>query len=114
MALGSLRTLALELNLDAHGLPATVTRPAPDNAPITTSGIWLRPEETAQPFGTERRRHDPRKILVLPKSAVVDAPRGTTIVIAEQFGEDQRSWVVEGYAPSGDVDHHRVIVTPAP
>ena len=40
MDLGPLRTLALEINLAAHGVSATVTRPAPDDTPVSTTGIW--------------------------------------------------------------------------
>jgi hypothetical protein len=38
VSFGSLRALAFGINQAVHGVPATVTRPAPDNTPIVDDG----------------------------------------------------------------------------
>lgn len=97
MDLGPLRTLALELNLAAHGVTATVTRPAPDSTPVTTTGIWhTAPLEEQRPVGTDFQRRDPRRVLALPRSALATLPRGTTIVAPETIGGDDKTWTVDG------------------
>jgi hypothetical protein len=110
MDLGPLRTLALNLNLSAHVVAATVTRPLPDNTPISTRGLWLRPADDSQPFGTDLRRHDPRRVLVLPRAAVPTLPRGT-VVEAPEFGSDAIvSWRVDGIDQVAEADHWRALV----
>lgn len=99
--------------LRAFGLPATVTRPAPDDAPISTSIIWLSPLAEDQPYGVDFSRRDPRKVLAVPRSAVVSMPRGTQISAAETPGSEVRSWRVDELLRPADVDHWRVAVTPA-
>jgi len=98
MDLGPLRTLALSLNLSAHGVPAVVTRPVPDEAPISTTGIWAptEPQQDGQPVGTDFRRLDSRRVLALPRSDVPSLPRGTTIVAALHSGGAEKTWIVDG------------------
>jgi len=86
MDLGPLRTLALEINLAAHGVSATVTRPAPDDTPVSTTGIWYtQPLDETRPFGTDFQRRD-----------LSTLPRGTTIVAPETIGGTDKTWVVDG------------------
>lgn len=111
MDLGPLRTLALELNLAAHGVAATVTRPAPDDTPVTTTGIWHSgPVEDPQPYGTDFRRREPRRILALPRADLATLPRGTTISAPETIGGTAKTWVVDSL-DRVEADTWRAIVT---
>jgi hypothetical protein len=110
MDLGPLRTLALSVNLNVHGVDATVTRPQPDDTPIATRGVWSSPLDEQQPFGTDLRRVEPRRVLVLPKSALATVPRGTLIVAAEAPGGATKTWRVDGHDGAAQADYWRVIV----
>lgn len=111
MDLGPLRTLALEINLAAHGVSATVTRPAPDDTPVETTGIWhTAPPEDAQPYGTDFRRREPRRILALPRADLPTMPRGTTISAPETIGGTAKTWTVDGLERV-EADTWRVLVT---
>jgi hypothetical protein len=97
MDLSALRTLALDFDASAHGVDATITRPAPDNTPIETTVIWHGAAfDEAQPFGSQLRRQDPRRVLRIRRDAVSALPRDTTIVAPEAPGGDDRIWKVEG------------------
>jgi len=97
MDLGPLRTLALEINLAAHGVSATVTRPAPDDTPVSTTGIWYtQPLDETRPFGTDFQRREPRRVMALPRADLSTLPRGTTIVAPETIGGTDKTWVVDG------------------
>lgn len=112
----ALRTLVRDLNFVTHSVPATVTLPEPDD-PIETTGIWLPPLVEEQPFGTDLRRREPRRVMALPRDATLTQvpPRGTLILAAEYLGTDApvRSWRVDG-TQSHDADHFRVILVPVP
>jgi len=83
--------------LDAFGVPATVTRPVPEESPVTTTAVWVAtPEEDPQPVGTVFRRREPRRILVLPRADLATLPNGTTIVAAEEVGSVEKTWIVDG------------------
>lgn len=110
MDLGPLRTLALNLQLSAHGVAATVTRPTPDDTPISTRGIWLRPADDPQPYGTDLRRRDPRRVIALPRADVPTLPRGTLVEAAEITGGAALTWRVDGFDQVAEVDHWRAIV----
>jgi hypothetical protein len=110
MDLGPLRTLALSVNLNVHGVDATVTRPQPDDTPITTRGVWSGPLDEGQPFGTDYRKVAPRKVLVLSKAAVPTVPRGTRIVAAEAPGGSAKTWQEDGHDGPAQADYWRVIV----
>lgn len=113
MDLGPLRALALELNFTAHGVAATVTRPAPDNAPIATRGIWVTsPLEEPRAFGTDYARREPRRVFALAKSAVPTLPRGTVIVAAETLGGATKTWRVDGFDPQEVQEQWRAILKP--
>lgn len=97
MSFGSLRSLVLGINQAVHGVTATITRPAPDQAPITTTVIWtVEPVSDTQPYGTDLRRGDSRKVLTLSKADVPTVPRGTVVVAAEIDGESAKTWVIDG------------------
>lgn len=112
MDLGSLRALALDLNLSAHGVDVTVTRPVPDDEPIEARGIWLTPTTEGLPIGSELTRREPRRVLALRRADVPTVPRGTLIVAPEKAGdEDTLEWRVDGFEHY-EADHVRVIVVP--
>src|SRR6185436_16430516 len=111
MDLGPLRALALDLTASAHGVTATVSRPAPDNAPIVTRGIWITfPLEEPRPYGTDFQRREPRRVLALPKSALATLPRGTIIVAADRVGGSIKTWRVDGLDPQVVPEQWRAIV----
>jgi hypothetical protein len=98
---GPLRSLVLELNQAAHGVNATVTRPAPDNAPIATKGIWrVAPLDERQPYGTDFHNRVPRRVFVLSRSDVPTLPRGTVVVAPEVMGGADKTWKVDGLEPT--------------
>jgi hypothetical protein len=96
MDLGPLRALALDLNLQAHGVAIVVTRPAPDDEPIDTRGIWQTPSPESVPIGSSFGRTDRQRIMVLRKSDVPTAPRGTVIIAPEKLGDCDQAWRVDG------------------
>jgi hypothetical protein len=98
--------------LAAFGLPAVVTRPVPDNDPITTSGIWVAPIPEDLPVGLTLQRQDPLKVFALPLADVPTMPRGTVIVAAETLGGTDVRWLVDGESRR-EFDHVRVIVVAA-
>ena len=113
MDLGPLRTLALALNFNAHGVPATVTRPPPDGAPVVTSGIWLsRPVEEQLPVGTDFQRREPRRVMVLPRDVLSRVPRGSLITAPEQLGGVVKTWRVDEFDRT-EADQWRVVVVPS-
>lgn len=84
--------------LSAFGVPATVTRPAPDATPIPTTGIWTTPLAEVEPFGTDFQTLGARKVLAIARSATLpSAPRGTVILAAESQGGVLKTWRVDGY-----------------
>lgn len=113
MDLSSLRTLSLSLVMAAHGVSATVTRPAPDSTPVSTTGLWLTtPQDEAQPYGVDISRRDPRRVLVLPRADLSSVPRGTSISAPEVLGGAAKTWRVDGI-DQVQGDHWRVLVVPA-
>lgn len=104
--------------LSAFGVAATVTRPAPDNAPIPTTGIWFKPggsqqdELQTQPYGTDLRRWDSRRLIALPRSEVATLPNGTTIAAPEDADGAVKTWRVDGLAPGTDSEFWQAIVKP--
>jgi len=99
--------------LSAFGVPATVTRPAPENTPVATTGIWLSSLDEDRPFGTDFQRRAPRHLLSIAREAgLTHIPRGSVIVAPEQVGFALRTWRVDGYERV-DSDDMRVILVPA-
>ena len=98
-----------ELLLAHFGVPATVTRPAPDDDVIETAGIWLTETAETQPFGTDFRRREPRRLIGLARSVVPTLPRGTLIVAAEFVGGVEKTWRVDEF-DRAESDQWRAIV----
>lgn len=97
MSFGSLRALAFGISQAVHGVPATITRPAPNNTPITTTVIWaVAPVSDGQPYGSALHRIDSRKVMAIARADVPTLDTGTVIVAAEVDGESAKTWVVDG------------------
>lgn len=113
MDLGPLRALASDLTQSILGVPVTVTRPVPDDTPVTTTGIWTTaPLEESRPFGTDFQRRDPRRVLALPRRTLTTVPRGTVILAPETPDGDPQTWVVDG-VEQVDGDTVRVLMVPS-
>lgn len=109
--MGDLRVPVAPL-LTAFGLAITVTRPAPDNTPIATTGIWVGGwvAET-QPYGADFRRREPRRRLDVVRAAVPTMPSGTLIAAPEVKGGAVKTWQFEGFTDEqDDPDFWRVFV----
>lgn len=113
MDLGPVRALVLDLNFGVHGVLATVTRPAPDNVPIETLGIWLQPVAENFPGGMDFQRREPQRVMALRTDEVPTVPRGTIITAPEKRGDAVQAWRVDGI-DRYDADHVRVVVIPEP
>lgn len=101
--------------LAAFGVPATVTRPAPDDAPIPTTGIWVTGAgDEGQPYGTDFRRTDPRRQLAFLRSALETLPRGTEITAPEVLGGTVKTWRVDQIGDATDSEFWRAVVVPQP
>ena len=109
MEFGALRDLVLELNLDMHGVPATVTPPG--EAAIATRVIWLTPVIDDLPAGRDFDRREPRRMMVISRADVENVPRGTIIAAPEKLGGDSRNWQIDG-VESTEPDNFHVIVVP--
>lgn len=101
------------LLLDTFGLPATVTRPAPDDTPIITAGIWMTPLLRDEPSGSSFTRREQIRAFAVSKATVPTLPRGTTILAAERDGDPVLGWIVDGI-DHVDADHTRGLVMRAP
>lgn len=108
----ALRRDALSATFAVMGVPATITRPAPDNTPIATSVIWLPPPvDEPRPAGTDFQRLAPRKVIGVRVTATLPSlPRGTTILAAAETGGTQKTWRVEDIAKPAELDLTRVLV----
>lgn len=110
---GPLRALVLASNLAAHGVPITVIRPAPDDDPITTRGIWLTWDTESQQAGMDFQRREQRTVMGLRRLDVPTVPRGTVILAPPKGGDTVQGWRVDG-TDMVFADHVRVIVIAAP
>ena len=110
MNLWPLRALVSRLTQSAHGVAATVTRPAPDNTPITTTGIWLPAMEEARPYGTDFQRREPRRVFVMSRDDVATLPRGTIVIAPERTGDSAITWRVDGLDQVVDPHNWRAIL----
>lgn len=109
--------------LEAFGLPATVSRLAPDDSPIATAGYWLQPETPTAPFGSDLQRLDNRRVFVLPKRdvwvprlnmiarGVPHAAKGGIVNVAEEEGGTVKNWVIDGYERT-ESDNLRLYLRP--
>lgn len=113
MDFGGLRALVLDLNFTTHGVPATVTRPFPDETPIVTRGIWLTPITENAPGGTDFQRREPYRVMALSRAEIPTIPRGSLIDAPEKSGDATQTWRVDGYERQ-EADQHRVVVIQEP
>lgn len=98
MALGTLRTLAHDIVDSVHGVPIVITRSTPDDEPVATTGVWVRERDEAPPFGTEQARRQPRKVLLIQRTAALsEIPRGSIIAAPELDSGQVLRWEVQGY-----------------
>jgi hypothetical protein len=105
-----LRALVLETSFAVHGVDITVKRPAPDNDPIDTRGIWLRPlHQEAVPYGNLHKR-DPHRILMIPRSDVPTMREGTLVEAPDEAGVDRR-WRVETHDLT-EADYWQLVLLP--
>jgi hypothetical protein len=104
----AIRALVLDLNFSAHGLPATVIRPAPDDERIDTRVIWIVDTPIQMPSGGFQRVAAVR-IAAIRRDAVPTMPVGTIIEAAVLDGADVQRWIVTDIDQQ-DVDHHRAMV----
>lgn len=71
--------------LDAFGVPATVTRPAPDATPVQTTAIWLAPLlEEQLPAGSDLQRREPRRVLAVMRSATLQSLKRQSLIRAPE------------------------------
>lgn len=121
MAASDLR-VSMAPMVDAFGLPIVVTRPAPDDEPIATVGLWIsssdqdkrgaQPLDEVRPIGSDFQRREPRKVLAVPRDAVLTKfPRGSFIQAADALGGTVRTWRTDGF-DRVEPDVWRVIVVP--
>jgi len=99
--------------LQVRSTPATVTRPAPDDTPITTRIIWVVPGSEAGPSGADFGRTDRRRIVAIRRDEVPTVPTGTRINAAEPPDTTLRDWITDGPLTPMDADHVRVFVIQA-
>lgn len=106
------QALMQRLNLSAHGVAVTVTPPA--GASVSTTGIWHAPQAEAQPFGTDFRRRDPRRVMELPRTSTLeDVPRGSIVHAADRDGGLVKTWRADGLERQDDPLRYYVILVPA-
>lgn len=96
---------------DAFGLPATVTRPAPDDTPLTATVVWITPQTMDSPGGSPFGRREAVRSLGISRAQVATVPRGTRIQVAEQDGDAVRTWQVDELEIV-EADHVRALVVP--
>ncbi len=105
--------VALDPILAAFGVPATVTRPAPDDTPIETTGIWITPLTLEVPTGGEFQAAERQYVMALPRADVPTVPRGTIVDAPETLGQADARWRADG-VERAEYDHHRVRLVPDP
>jgi hypothetical protein len=91
------------------GVPATVTRPAPNDTPIETTIIWVDPATIDDPTAARFPRRERVRIAAVRREAVSEAPKGTSIEAAETQGGTPKNWIVDG-TERVDTDQLRVKV----
>ncbi len=109
MDLGALRSLVRDINFGVHGMPATVTRPFPDDTPIVTRVVWVLPSTDAVPLGADFQRQDVRRVVALRRDEVPTVPTRTIVVAPETAGGADQRWRVEG-PERMEADHGRYVV----
>jgi hypothetical protein len=100
---------SIDAALGAFALDAVVT--PPDQEAVETVAFWLPPTTIQPPTGSEFRRAELRRVLVLPLVGLPEVPRGTVVAVAEFDGGDVREWKIDE-AERLDFDHYRAVVVP--
>lgn len=95
MDLAPVRTLVRDVSFRALGVAATVTRPYPDDAPITTRVVWITSTMGDVPSGLDVQRREARRALALRRDEVPTVPRGTIILAPDPEGGAANRWRVE-------------------
>jgi hypothetical protein len=94
--------------MNAFGVPVTVTRPAPNNTPISTTGIWVLPAPDPVPMGGDLRRREPTHVLALSRADVPTMPSATSITAPERLGGTVKTWKFDRFDSEADPDYWRV------
>jgi|SRR5581483_6620608 len=103
------RALMLKVNLAAHGIAITVTRPG--EPVVAATGIWHVAKRDDQPYGTDFQNIGARRVMTIARSGTVpNAPRGTVITAADIDGGVTKSWRVDGYDAPAEADYMRLIL----
>jgi hypothetical protein len=113
MDMTALRALVRATNFATHGVPATVTRPEPNDTPILTRIIWLTPFTEDAFGGMSVQRREARQQVAIRRDAVPTVPRGTIVEAAGPLGGSVGRWRVEG-PDRLEADHGRYIVVSDP
>ncbi len=99
--------------LSAFGVEGIVTRPAPDDAPIVTTVVWIPPSTDALPEDSPFQRREGVAILSIPVADVPTVPEGTQVDVPADGGGASRTWRVEAVLAI-DADVVRVVVIEDP
>lgn len=103
----------IRLAFDAFGVPAVVTRPAPEDVPIDTSIVWVLPLTEDAPGGLELGRREWKRIAAVLRDEVPSVPLRTLIRAPEMLGGPVRRWRVDE-VDRIEADHMRVLVVHDP
>lgn len=111
-----LRALVCDANFAAHGVPVVVTRPSPDETPLTTVGIWFTPGLTGPflasvPGGFDLQRKDRHRVMAIKVADVPTVPKKTRVAAAEVSGGPVLTWRVDS-TEYEDAHHRRVVLVP--
>lgn len=116
MDFGSLRMLAHQAAFSTMGVAATITRPEPDDTPITTTVIWLSSvTEDAFGGGMDLQRREAKRSFAVMRSAVPSMPRGSKLSAPDLPGGTVRRWRVDGVERAEpDQMRYRAVLDPDP
>lgn len=99
----------------AFGVPATVTRPDPNDTPVATTivwGSWLTEDALG---GSQVQRREPKRVLSVRLDQVPTLPRGSVIEAAEVAGGTSKRWRVDGLERlETDLGRYVVVHDPEP
>ena len=100
---------------EAFGVPATVTRPAPDDTPITTSVVWMSSLSEDALTGMQLQRREQKHILAVRHDQVPNLPRKTVILAPRTLGATVERWMVDGTdRQEDDLTRYLVVAAPDP
>lgn len=110
MSLDAAWAVGVGVMFTTMGVPAVVTRPAPNDTPIETRLIWVDRSTPDVPDAQAPRR-EVRRVAAFQVSAVSALPKGTRVVAAESQVGSARAWRVDG-TDRVEVDQIRVVLLP--